>query len=244
MNKEQIRQYSVAVFFGFFLSILLSGYLFLRRGYFDLYIINKVSAGTSLIILAVVILIGPLSRLYDRFDSWIIYRKELGIIAFLLALAHGVISFFFLSDRFPLSYFVENFLTFLLGFTSIFVLGYLFILSFEKVISNLDRKKWWLVQNWGVRIAAMLAFLHIFLMKYPGWLKWYAQGGAPELARPYLPPASIIAFSFVLFVVLVRLSEFFGKKVGRMMVILLFCLLIFFLSGSFLWGSLYPNLFK
>lgn len=242
MNKEQIRQYSVAALFGLVLFILLSGYLFLRRGYFDLYIINKVSAGASLIILAVIILIGPLSRLYDRFDSWIIYRKELGIVAFLLALAHGIISFFFLSDRFTFSYFMNNLLTFIFGLISLFILAYLFILSFERVINNLDRKKWWLVQSWGVRIAGTLAFLHIFLMKYPGWLKWYDQGGAPELSRPYLLPASIIAFSFAFFVVLVRLAEFFGKKVGRIMVFLLFILLIFFLIGSFLWGSFNPNL--
>lgn len=241
MSKEQIRQYSVATIFGFVLFILLSGYLFLRRGYFDLYIINKVLSGASLIILAVVILIGPLSRLYDRFDSWIIYRKELGIVAFLLALAHGVISFFFLSDRFFVAYFMNHLVTFILGFTSVFVLGYLFILSFERIINFLDRKKWWLVQSWGVRIAGTLAFLHVFLLKYPGWLKWYTQGGAPELARPYLPPASIIAFAFAFFVVLVRLSEFFGKKTGRMIVILLFGLLIFFLVGSLLWGNFRSN---
>jgi len=237
MNKEQIRQYSLTTIFGLVLFILLSGYLFLRRGYFDLYIINKVLAGVSLIILAAVVFIGPLSRFYDRFDSWIIYRKELGIVAFLLALAHGVISFFFLSDRFSITYFMNNLLTFIFGLISLFILAYLFILSFEKVIDNLDRKKWWLVQSWGVRIAGTLVFLHVFLLKYPGWLKWYAQGGAPELARPYLPPASIIAFAFAFFVVLVRLSEFFGKKVGRIMVLLLFILLIFFLVGSFLWGN-------
>ena len=237
MNKEQIRQYSVATIFGLVLFILLSGYLFLRRGYFDLYIINKVLAGASLIILVVIILIGPLSRFYDRFDSWVIYRKEFGIVAFLLALAHGIISFFFLSDRFTFSYFMNNLLTFIFGLISLFILAYLFILSFERVINNLDRKKWWFVQSWGVRIAGTLAFLHIFLMKYPGWLKWYDQGGAPELSRPYLPPASIIAFAFAFFVILVRLSEFFGKKVGRIMVFLLFILLIFFLIGSFLWGN-------
>lgn len=240
MNKEQIRQYSVATIFGLVLFILLSGYLFLRRGYFDLYIINKVSAGASLIILAVVILIGPLSRLYDRFDSWIIYRKELGIVAFVLALAHGAISFFFLSDRFSVAYFMNHLATFILGFTSVFVLGYLFILSFERIINFLDRKKWWLVQSWGVRIAGILVFLHVFLLKYPGWVNWYIKGGSSELARPYLPPASIIAFAFAFFVVLVRLSEFSGKKIGRVMVFLLFDLLILFLVGSLLWGNLRP----
>src|SRR3990167_4836153 len=127
MNKEQIRQYFVATVFGLVLFILLSGYLFLRRGYFDLYIINKVLSGVSLIVLAVVMFIGPLSRLYDRFDSWIIYRKELGIVAFLLALAHGVISFFFLSEKFSITYFMNNLLTFIFGLISLFILAYLFI---------------------------------------------------------------------------------------------------------------------
>ena len=241
MNKEQVRQYLVAAVYGFISFILLSGYLFLRRGSFDLNIINQASADASLIILAVVLLIGPLSRLYDRFDSLIIYRKELGIIAFLLALAHGVISFFFLSDRFSSTYFMNHLLTFIFGLISLFIFAYLFILSFEKIINNLDRRKWWLVQNWGVRIAGILAFLHIFLLKYSSWISWYSKGGSSTLVRPYLPPASIIAFSFTFFVILVRLSEFFEKKVSRIMVILLFGLLIFFLVGSFLWGNFRSN---
>ena len=237
-TKEEIRQYGIALISGFILSVLLSLYLFLRRGYYDLYIDNKVFAGVSLMLLGTTFLIGPFSRLYSRFDSWVMYRKEIGIIAFFFALLHSLISFFFLPNKFPLTYFEKNILTFIFGLTAILVLIYLFILSFERVIKYLDRKRWWLVQNWGIRIAGLLVFLHVFIMKYPGWIKWYIQGGGSELARPYLPPASLVVSVFAFYVIVVRLSEFFGEKIARIIVMISFILLFFFLLITFLWGEL------
>src|SRR3989344_6781103 len=74
----------------------LSVYLFYRRGYYDLYIANKVFAGAAAVLLGIVLLIGPLSRWFSVFDRYVPYRKAIGIVAFFLALAHAVVSFWFL----------------------------------------------------------------------------------------------------------------------------------------------------
>ena len=99
MISESAKKYIMAAFASLIIFIDLSYYLFLRRGYYDLYIINKVFAGTSLTVLATVLLIGSLGRLYNLFDPMLEYRKHLGIVSFILAFFHGVISLFFLPSR-------------------------------------------------------------------------------------------------------------------------------------------------
>ena len=237
MNSESINKYIKATIIALIIFLFLSFYLFLRRGYFDLYIANKVFAGTSLIVLASVLLIGSLGRLYNFFDSWLIYRKHLGIISFILAFLHSITSLFFLPNRFTLNYFLTNYFTFGLGLVALVILGYLFIISFEKFIDKMDPKKWWAYQVWGSRIAGILVFFHLVLMKYPGWLKWYQNGGSDELVRPFMPPASIIAAAFGFLVLLVRTSELINQKLVKFLTPFLFAGLILFVAFSFSVGK-------
>ena len=104
--KYQFQQYGMAFAAAAILFVALSVYLFYRRGYYDLYIANKVFAGVAAVLLGIVILIGPGSRLFSFPDRYVQYRKELGIVAFFLALIHGIASFFFLPSKFPLSGFL------------------------------------------------------------------------------------------------------------------------------------------
>lgn len=238
MNSESIKKYTIAIFSSLIIFFGLSLYLFLRRGYYDLYIINKVFAGTSLIILATVLLIGSLGRLYNLFDPWLVYRKHLGIISFVLAFLHSVTSLFFLPNKFTLSGLLSNYLTSGLGLAGLLLLGYLFLISFDKIIENIDRKKWWNYQVWGSRIAGVLIFLHLILMKYPGWIRWYQNGGSDELIRPFMPPASIIAGAFGFLVLLVRIFEHINQKLVKFLTPFLFAGLILFVFFSFSIGKL------
>ena len=72
----QFKQYAAAILSALIIFGFLSIYLFFRRGYYDLYIANKAFAGAGTILLGLVLLIGPLSRifagfanLYVKFDS-------------------------------------------------------------------------------------------------------------------------------------------------------------------------------
>ncbi|KKQ23350.1 MAG: Quinoprotein glucose dehydrogenase [Candidatus Roizmanbacteria bacterium GW2011_GWC2_37_13] len=237
MISESAKKYIMAAFASLIIFIDLSYYLFLRRGYYDLYIINKVFAGTSLTVLATVLLIGSLGRLYNLFDPMLEYRKHLGIVSFILAFFHGVISLFFLPSRFNINYYFSNLITFILGLTGLLILGYLFFISFKRFTGNLDPRKWWSYQVWGSRVAGILVFFHLVLMKYPGWLKWYANGGSDELTRPFMPPASIIAAAFGFFVILVRIFELINQKLAKFLIPLLFTGLILFIGLSFYIGK-------
>lgn len=236
--REQLRQYAVALTVTLIVFSLLSLYLFLRRGYYTIYITNKATGSAALIIIGIVLLIGPLSRLYQRFDSWLTYRKELGILGFFLAFLHAVISYFFLSNYFPVAYFWQkNLPSFLAGLASLLLLILLWIFSWEKVAAKMAKGVWWKWQYRGVRLAAILLFLHLVVMKYPGWFKWFAKGGSEELVRPYLPPGSFIAGSFGFFVLAARLVELAGTKIARAALPLLLALLLFTWAGSLLGGK-------
>lgn len=192
-----------------------AGYLVLRRGYLDLYILNKSLATTSLATLGLVLLIGPFSRYFQRFDFLVAYRKFFGLGAFWAAVLHVVLSLFFLPEHFKLSrFFGQVNIPFYFGLAATAVLLVLYALSYDRLIGRMDRRRWWHVHNWGVRVATLLGLLHLVLMKYPGWLKWWAQGGSSELVRQYLPPASLVGALFLAFVVGVRFSELAGPRRG------------------------------
>lgn len=206
--KYQLQQYGMAVAAAVIPFVILSVYLFYRRGYYDLYIVNKVFANVAAILLGIVLLIGPLSRLFSFPDAYVQYRKELGIVAFFLALIHGIISLFFLPSN--LSHW-----PFIFGLTAIIVLVAIFLISNDRAMTAIGKERWWRWQYWGVRLAFVLVLLHVFIMKWSGWVKWYKVGGSRELVHPEWPGAGLLIGWFMIFVVLVRLAEFVSSKLGR-----------------------------
>ena len=163
-----------------------------------------------------VLLIGPLSRFFSFPDRYVQYRKELGIVAFFLALIHSLVSLFFLPSKFPLAGFLGTLdWSVIFGFAATIALVGLFFISSNRAIATIGRKRWWWWQNWGVRLAFSLIFLHVFVMKWNSWVKWYKVGGGPELVHPEWPGAGLLVGWFLVFVVLVRLAEFGGRRFGR-----------------------------
>jgi len=230
------RKYLIAGVVALLLFVGLSAYIFLRRGYFDFYIANKVFAGVAFLLIAIVLLIGPLTRLYQVFDGWMMYRKELGVLAFLLALLHSVISLFLLPDHFPFAYFINNAFTTILGILAVIVLAFLFTISRQKILSRIDHHFWWKMQFWGIRIAGTLIFFHVFLLKWSGWIQWYVKGGSSDLLRPYLPGASLIIAPFGLFVLGVRIVELaMPIKITRIAVPILLGVYILWLGITAMW---------
>ena len=59
--KEQLKRYGISLIASFGIFAILSFYLFLRRGYYDLFIVNKALAGTAFVLLAFVLLVGLLA---------------------------------------------------------------------------------------------------------------------------------------------------------------------------------------
>ncbi|KKQ67523.1 MAG: hypothetical protein A3F95_01525 [Candidatus Nealsonbacteria bacterium RIFCSPLOWO2_12_FULL_39_31] len=222
INKEQIRQYFRAFLLALVILAVFSLYLFLRRGYFNLLILNKSIASTSLVLLGAILLIGPFSRFYNRFDKWLIYRREIGIAAFLLALAHSIISY---SGRTSPAL--------LWGMISLAILALLFFTSHKFVESRMSRRFWVEFQSWGIRLGALFAFWHLTILKYSSWLKWISLERDQKLVLPDLPPASLIGALFIGFVAITRFAEILGVKTARKIFEISFIVLIFAIIALF-----------
>ncbi len=221
MLKIAAKEY----FFAFLTSALFlglaSGYLWLQFGSFDIFMFNRALAEASLLDLALVLLIGPLSRLYNRFDRWLLYRKEIGVLAFITAAAHFLISGLALPGRSWLGFYGRNPQSFFTGVGALVIFALLFILSFEFIVSKLPRKIWWATQNWGARISGILIIAHVVLLRQAAWITWFNKGTTTKVALAFLPPITVITGIITLAVILVRFSEFFGKSIAKFLVALL-----------------------
>lgn len=217
ISRESVRQYAMASIIAAGLMTVLALYLTVRRGYFDLSILNKSLASTSLLLLGVILLLGPLSRVYDRFDRWLIYRKEFGIIAFFLGTMHVYLAMFPLARRGPFGFYLARPESAFPGLAGLVIMMILFAFSFEIVKQKLEQTTWWKLQYRGVRLAALAVLFHMSILKYPEWLSWY-QGNAGQIAKPSFPPASLLVALFSVLVLLVRLTELFSHRAVRTLI--------------------------
>ncbi len=234
----QFQQYGVACAVAVPLFMLFSVYLYNRRGFYDLYIMNKVFAGEAAVLLGIVLLIGPLSRFFSFPDRYVQYRKELGIVAFFFAIAHGISSYYFLPNRFPVDIFYGAlWWPFVFGLAGIIFLIGIFIIGNNFVMRKMDPRVWWPLQYWGVRIVFALTALHVFVMKWSGWISWYQKGGAKELVHPEWPGAGLLVGWFMVFVIFVRIAELGGQKLGKTAWYVSVIVLPIIYIATFWWGG-------
>lgn len=234
-----LQLYLGAVFVAGVFFATMSVYLYFRRGYYDLYIANKIFAGVSAILLGIVVLLGPLSRLFTFPDHYIQYRKELGIVAFFLAFIHGIVSFLFLPSKFPLSSYLEKLnWPFVFGFGATLILLFIFAISNHQARTRIGPKIWWPMQYIGIRVCFALVVLHVFVMKWNGWVSWYRSGGTSNLVHPEWPGAGLFVGWFMAFVILVRIAELVSPRLGRVTWYVSVVALPVIYVVTFWWGSM------
>lgn len=220
MHKpSNLKDYVVAVSVAIVLFVILGCYLYVRRGYLmdapasagAFYVPNKIIAGVAVTILAFVFLIGPIVRYFDKFDHFLSYRKELGIVGGFLAIAHGIISSWFVPAKFNVDELFEpgRYLSALAGLAGALFLAILIVLSLKSVIDKLGGSRWWFLQRWGMRFVILMSLLHVIPMKWAGWVRWFQEGGrqTPELLSPWMAPAGILVTLFLVWVILIRVYE-------------------------------------
>ncbi|MBI3980604.1 ferric reductase-like transmembrane domain-containing protein [Candidatus Microgenomates bacterium] len=232
-----MRKYLFSFTFTIVLFVLFSLYLYGRRGFYDLYIINKVFAALATTELGIALLLGPLSRIFDIFDRYLQYRKHFGIAAFIFAFFHTASSLFFLPNRFPFNkYFTTGLWPFVFGLLSFLVLLVLFSISNKWSRDKLNFSRWWFIQNWGVRLAFVALTLHVGIMKIPGWVEWYQKGSGNNLAHPEWPGLGILVGWFMIMVITVRLAEVVNKNLGQYVAVIGSSLLPIIYLLTFFWG--------
>jgi len=218
MHKpSSLNDYIIAFLLSLFLTLVLGTYLYLRRGFMldvpvgidTLYVPNKVLGNVGMMIIALSFLFGPITRYFNRLDTFIGCRKEIGIVGAFILIFHGVISYFYLPKRYPNEYIDFSSLEFSAGLLGAFVLLFLFIISFKKAIEIIGAGRWWFLQRFGLRVVVLFTLVHVALLKWSGWVSWFTEGFpvSKELVLTWLPAVHLLTFLFIVWVVAIRIYE-------------------------------------
>lgn len=214
MNQEDKKRWVKSVLISLVIFFLFCFYLFLRRGYLNLYILNKAFASSAAVLAGATLLIGPLSKISTTFSSYMTIRRHLGLTAFGFAVIH-IIASLIQQNRFPLfAWYLREWIPILFGIIAISSWIYMTYISRNSKIKELGVEKWKKLLSFSGQIAFIAIFLHLAIMKYPGWIRWFDGQikQSPELANPSYPPASLFVFIIALFVIIFRLSSIFLKS--------------------------------
>ena len=194
--------------------ILFSIYLFLRRGYYNLYIINKVFGSTAIVLAGFSLLVGPLSRSNPFFSRFMTIRRQLGLSAFVLAIAH-IIASLLQQNRFPLfSWYTNEWIPVLFGIVAVGIWVYMTYISRNSKIKQMGIDVWKRNLSIAGKLAFIAIFFHLTVMKYEGWIRWFRGQvkATPELANPSYPPASLFVLLIMVIVILYRVMYYFKTK--------------------------------
>lgn len=166
---------------------------------FALFVFNKVLALSAFILLTLTFALGPAKALgADVPDAWLAARKEMGIVSFMLVLAHVLSSLLtFGSGAYYAKFFVADgsmstigSWAMLLGVAS-FIWLWLYNISF-KTRQEGDEAFLKLITSKGSLILVLLLSAgHVIVMGYKGWLQ-------PENWAGGMPPITLVAFAVFL----------------------------------------------
>lgn len=212
MHKpSSLKDYAVALFLGIVFGLLVLVYLHVQRGGgISLSVFNKSLASSGSVLLGIVFLIGPLMRYFSWGGYYVRYRKELGIVGAIFIVAHWFISQFFRGGVFGYVSYMNSLKPYVPGLIGVMLLVLLWVSSRRRVMEWIGGRRWWAFQRWGIRIVILATTLHVVFLRWESWNQWFVTGGSRAWPMPGLPPTSLLAFSVVAIIALIRLIEYCG----------------------------------
>ncbi len=189
---------------------MLSLYLFFRLSNYDVFIANRATADTAIILIGLSFALSGVCYYWQSFSPLIIYRRYLGITGFVYGLIHALFSlfsYFFNSGAPPGIYnFFKTWTFFSIKISNVvaflFGLFALLFFAFMTLISNKTAQKK-LAQSWrpllrAGYIAFVFVMIHFSIKKYSIWASWLSY-------KIGLPPSSLLLTIFGLIVIGLRI---------------------------------------
>ncbi len=186
------------IFFGLYHSLVSPNPMSMR----EFFVKGVTHAG--LILIAISLLLGNIAKFWNRYDKFLHYRKQLGIIGFYYVLVHGQIA--------TILYLLPNphllrteWPSFLAGLLSLYVLAVCMEISEIWAIRKLGSKRWRKTIRYLSYTAFLLALIHIAWIRLEEWWRYihnffiYIEDGSI-----LLPQLSLVTFVFSVGVVLWR----------------------------------------
>lgn len=216
MSREEIYRFGRSFIISAIIFAIFAIYLFLRRGYFNIYIANKALGSSAALLAGLTLIIGILSKKYPFLASFMAIRKNLGLSAMAFAILHIVFSLL-QQNKFPFLWYVNHWISILFGIIAITLWLYLAWISRNSKIKEMGSEIWKRNLSLFSKIAFLAIFLHLTIMKYEGWIRWFKgqTKQTAELLNPNYPPASLFVFLIMIAVILFRLAARFIKFTPR-----------------------------
>jgi len=219
MNTNNLKRWGQAFLVGVLIFLLYGGYLYFRRESWSISNFNKSFGSTAVLLAGFTLLLHPLASKFSFFYRFMTIRRQLGLLAFLLAVMHVVISLFFIPSRFTLAWYQQEWVAIVFGAVAIVIWIYLAFISRNQQIIALGSERWQRLQSTLGRIAFFLVYLHLIHLKYKGWVTWFTKGENKSsfLANPQYVQESFLVFivmTIIIFVKLVQIIRGGGEKHG------------------------------
>jgi len=133
-------------------------------------LINRSSAVTAVILLAITLLIGPLSHFYPKyFEKHKDYRKKLGLLTVVYGLIHIFITSYTWNIPKAIAYTSSNRSAIILGVLAAILLLAISLTSNKKVFENIKFPLWKAIQFTSYVVLALL-IVHFALIKKSSFL--------------------------------------------------------------------------
>lgn len=198
------------ILFSLFVLLVSGAYLTLERGAFSLGVVNRAFAHAAFYLIGISFALSSLAHFWHVFSATIVYRKDIGLAGFAFAMAHSVVSLWFLPDRFPYpEYYLasENILSFAFAASALLIYAVMAAISNHFATHLLGGTIWRYLLRLGY-VAYVYTVLHFGLKEYPHWIEWFTN-------RDHLfPHASFFLFLFGVLVILLRLSIWISQMQG------------------------------
>ena len=207
-TTTQWKMFLKVLLFGFVILIFSFLVLYLRRAEFNLYIANKSVATASVILIGLSMALSGICAFWNFADTKLSYRKHLGLVGFGLGLAHYILTVGFFDGRFQLGWIVNANPAIWLAEIALLIFLIMAALSlFElSMIKKFGSEGWHKFLRLTGYTALILIAYHLITLKYNMWFKWL------QTFDPAIPPLSLIAAVFIIFVLILRLALYFSKK--------------------------------
>jgi len=163
---------------------------------FALFVLNKSLGLSAFVLLTLNFVLGPARTLgADVPDTWLQARKEIGVVGFMLVLAHVLCAMLlFGSGAYYGKFFVADGTLSTVGSWSMlfgvaaFVWLWLYNISFKTMQPGDDALRTLVGSKASVIVAGLLAGGHVIVMGYKSWLQ-------PDGWAGGMPPITLVAFA-------------------------------------------------
>lgn len=172
---------------------------------FDFLTISKSLAGTSALLFGFSFALSGFCYWWDFLDTKIAYRKQLGLVAYFLALSYSL-SLLILDPHKYLFGFFKNLFTadVLLGTISMTIFTFLALISTDKMMMKIGPKKWRYALRFGY-LAWLLLALRAYVIEQDLWMAYLKSFEG-------FPPPRLLLSLYVLAILAFRISVDVSKK--------------------------------